>query len=403
MCSGLVKLVSGARWDVVIVGGGASGLLCAIYAGRRGLRVLVLEQSPKCGLKILVSGGGRCNFTNTWTDPKEHFLSANAHFCISALRRYTPWDFIALVEDHGISYHEKKLGQQFCDHSAKDLLAMLLQQAQSAGVQIKTRVEVQRVQSAQGGGFEVASNEHSFYAEKVVLASGGLSMPKISSDLAFRTARQFALPVKETCPALVPLTWNNADRERFAHLSGVSLPATVSCGGTAFAEDILFTHRGLSGPGILQISSYWAPGDAIEIDLLPDIDAFEWLVAVQKSSPRSRVGSLLQTRLPKRLVYQLSGMWFDDSRIGEVSHKDLRKLANSLNRWILKPGGTEGYRTAEVTLGGVATDAVSSKSFEVKQLPGLYIIGEALDVTGWLGGYNFQWAWSSAFCCAEHL
>jgi len=399
----LVKLVSDSRWDAVIVGGGASGLLCAIYAGRKGRRVLVLEQSPKCGLKILVSGGGRCNFTNTWTDPKEHFLSANAHFCISALRRYTPWDFIALVEDHGIGYHEKKLGQQFCDHSAKDLLAMLLHQAQSAGVEIKTRVEVQRVHSTQGGGFEVASNEHSFYADKVVLASGGLSMPKISSDLAFRTARQFALRVEETCPALVPLTWNNADRGRFAHLSGVSLPAMVSCGGTTFSEDILFTHRGLSGPGILQISSYWAPGDAIEIDLLPDLDAFEWLVAVQNSSPKSRVASLLQTRLPKRLVHQLSGMWFDDGRIGEVSHRDLRKLAESLHRWILKPGGTEGYRTAEVTLGGVATDAVSSKTFEVKKLPGLYIIGEALDVTGWLGGFNFQWAWSSAFCCAEDL
>ena len=395
--------MSAARWDVVIVGGGASGLLCAIYAGRKGRRVLVLEQSAKCGLKILVSGGGRCNFTNIWTDPQEHFLSANAHFCISALRRYTPEDFIALVEDHEIAYHEKKLGQLFCDGSAKDLLAMLLQHARNAGVQIKTRAQVQSVEAADAGGFEVAAGAHSFFADRVVLASGGLSMPKISSDLAFRMARQFGLGLVETEPALVPLTWNNSDRARFAHLSGLSLPAAVRCGDNAFSEDILFTHRGLSGPAILQISSYWTPGDSIAIDLLPELDAFEWLVAAQESSPRTRVSSLLQTRLPKRLVHELSGMWFDDGRLGEVAHRDLRELANRLHGWVLKPGGTEGYRTAEVTLGGVATDAVSSKTFEVKQVPGLYIIGEALDVTGWLGGFNFQWAWSSAFCCAEHL
>ena len=228
-------------------------------------------------------------------------------------------------------------------------------------------------------------------------------MPKISSDLAFRMARQFGLGLVETEPALVPLTWNNSDRARFAHLSGLSLPAAVRCGDNAFSEDILFTHRGLSGPAILQISSYWTPGDSIAIDLLPELDAFEWLVAAQESSPRTRASSLLQTQLPKRLVHELSGMWFDDGRLGEVAHRDLRELANRLHGWVLKPGGTEGYRTAEVTLGGVATDSVSSKTFEVKQVPGLYIIGEALDVTGWLGGFNFQWAWSSAFCCAEHL
>ena len=395
--------MSNPRWDIVIVGGGASGLLCAIYAGRKGRRVLVLEQGPKCGLKILVSGGGRCNFTNIWTDARAHFLSANEHFCISALSRYTPWDFIALIEDNKIAYHEKKLGQQFCSHSAKDLLHMLLQQAQAAGVEIKTRTQVRSIDAAATGGFAVASGEQHYHADKVVVASGGLSMPKISSDLAFRTARQFGLEVVETSPALVPFTWNNADRERFAQLSGASLPALVSCGDSSFAEDILFTHRGLSGPGILQISSYWKPGEAIAINLLPGLDVFEWFVSAQESSPRILLSSLLQRRLPKRLVQQLIGAWFEDCRISEVAHRDLRELANKLHQWVVKPGGTEGYRTAEVTLGGVATDAVSSKTFEVKQAPGLYIIGEALDVTGWLGGFNFQWAWSSAYCCAEYL
>ena len=389
--------------DVVVVGGGASGLLCAIYAGRKGRRVLVLEQGPKCGLKILVSGGGRCNFTNIWTDPEQHFLSANEHFCKSALSRYTPWDFINMVEDHGIAYHEKKLGQQFCDHSAKDLLAMLLQEAQSAGVQIKTQVKVEDIEPATDGDFAVASAEQTYIASKVVLASGGLSMPKISSDLALRTARKLGLGVVETAPALVPLTWNNSDREQFAELSGVSLAAQVSCGDCTFEEDILFTHRGLSGPGILQISSYWKPGDAVVINLLPHLDCFDWLVGMQEATPKTNLSNLLQQHLPKRLVQQLSGVWFVDQRIGDTRHELLQRLANQLHGWVMQPGGTEGYRTAEVTLGGIATDAVSSKTFEVREFPGLYVIGEALDVTGWLGGFNFQWAWSSAYCCADHL
>ncbi len=395
--------MSSQPWDVVVVGGGASGLLCAIYAGRRGRRVLVLEQGPKCGLKILVSGGGRCNFTNIWADPEQHFISDNEHFCKSALRRYTPWDFIAMVEEHGIAYHEKKLGQQFCDHSAKDLLAMLLQEAQDAGVQISTRTQVNDVQPLSSGGFKVVCENDEVVGTKVVLASGGLSMPKIASDLALRCARGLGLDVVETVPALVPFTWNNADREQFAELSGVSLPATVSCGSTEFSEDILFTHRGLSGPGILQISSYWRAGGVVQINLLPNLDAFAWLVTMQSAAPKSLLSTLLQKQLPKRLVQRLNGVWFRDERVGEASHKSLRELADKLQQWSFKPGGTEGYRTAEVTLGGVSTDEVSSKSFEVKQVPGLYIIGEALDVTGWLGGFNFQWAWSSAYCCAEHL
>jgi predicted Rossmann fold flavoprotein len=363
----------------------------------------VLEQGPKCGLKILVSGGGRCNFTNIWTDPERHFLSANEHFCKSALSRYTPWDFINMVEDHGIAYHEKKLGQQFCDHSAKDLLAMLLQEAQGAGVQIKTQVKVEDIEPTTDGNFAVASAEQTYIASKVVLASGGLSMPKISSDLALRTARKLGLGVVETAPALVPLTWNNSDREQFAELSGVSLAAQVSCGDCTFEEDILFTHRGLSGPGILQISSYWKPGDAVVINLLPHLDCFDWLVGMQEATPKTTLSNLLQQHLPKRLVQQLSGVWFVDQRIGDTRHELLQRLANQLHGWVMQPGGTEGYRTAEVTLGGIATDAVSSKTFEVREFPGLYVIGEALDVTGWLGGFNFQWAWSSAYCCADHL
>ena len=395
--------MSSPPWDVVVVGGGASGLLCAIHAGRRGRRVLVLEQGPKCGLKILVSGGGRCNFTNIWADPEQHFISNNEHFCKSALRRYTPWDFIAMVEDHGIAYHEKKLGQQFCDHSAKEVLAMLLQEAHKAGVEIKTRTQVSDVQRLSCGGFNVVCQNDVIVGAKVVLASGGLSMPKIASDLAVRCARGLGLEVVETSPALVPFTWNNADREQFAELSGVSLPATVSCGGTQFSEDILFTHRGLSGPGMLQISSYWQAGDVVQINLLPDLDAFAWLVAKQSDEAKTLLSTLLQKQLPKRLVQRVNGVWFKDQRVGEASHISLRGLADKLQQWSFKPGGTEGYRTAEVTLGGVSTDEVSSKTFEVKQVPGLYIIGEALDVTGWLGGFNFQWAWSSAACCAEHL
>ena len=395
--------MSSPPWDVVVVGGGASGLLCAIHAGRRGRRVLVLEQGPKCGLKILVSGGGRCNFTNIWADPEQHFISNNEHFCKSALRRYTPWDFIAMVEDHGIAYHEKKLGQQFCDHSAKEVLAMLLQEAHKAGVEIKTRTQVSDVQRLSCGGFNVVCQNDVIVGAKVVLASGGLSMPKIASDLAVRCARGLGLEVVETSPALVPFTWNNADREQFAELSGVSLPATVSCAGTQFSEDILFTHRGLSGPGMLQISSYWRAGDVVQINLSPDLDAFVWLVAKQSDEAKTLLSTLLQQQLPKRLVQRVNGVWFKDQRVGEASHISLRGLADKLQQWSFKPGGTEGYRTAEVTLGGVSTDEVSSKTFEVKQVPGLFIIGEALDVTGWLGGFNFQWAWSSAACCAEHL
>jgi predicted Rossmann fold flavoprotein len=389
--------------DVIVIGGGASGLMCAISAGFRGRRVLVLEKGPKCGLKILVSGGGRCNFTHLDADPREHYLSENPHFCLSAMRRFTPRDFLAMVEAAGIAYHEKTPGQLFCDNSAQDILDMLLQQCEMAGVTIRLREAVESLRPGPGGGFEVRTASRAFTAPRVVLACGGLSLPKIASDLAFRVARQFDLEVVSPRAALVPLTWNNADREQFAVLSGISLPVRVRCGTGMFHDQMLFTHRGLSGPAILQISSYWREGDSVVIDLLPDCDARQWLAQRRNENPRQSVAGLLREVLPRRLVDVMRGPWFDDGRLGSLSAASMAELGARLNHWEFRPGGSEGYRTAEVTLGGIDTKAASSKTFEIEALPGLYAIGEALDVTGWLGGYNFQWAWASGWCCGQAL
>ena len=389
--------------DVLIVGGGASGLMCAIHAGYNGHKVLLLEKGPKVGLKILVSGGGRCNFTNRRVDPNQHFLSDNPHFCISALKRYPPERFIEMVENHGIDYHEKKLGQLFCDHSAKDIVAMLLTEAEWAGVEIRTSTEVSSIKKNPDERFAVHTASQVHRARRVVLASGGLSMPKIASDLAFRAANEFDLDVVAPRAALVPLTWNSGDKESFANLSGISLDANVSCGTTSFRENILFTHRGLSGPSILQISSFWREGQSVLINLLPELDAKTWLLAQRTSSPKIHLVNLLKQHLPNRLVDYMSAHWFEDQKIGSFTHTQLHECAEKLNAWSFKPGGTEGYRTAEVTLGGISTNEVSSKTFAVEKVPGLYAIGEAIDVAGWLGGYNFQWAWASAYCCATQL
>ena len=389
--------------DVIIVGAGASGLMCAINAGNRGLRVLVLEKGPKAGLKILVSGGGRCNFTNVFADPRKQFVSQNPHFCISAMSRYQPADFVEMVEASGIDYHEKKLGQLFCDHSAKDIVAMLLDRCATAGVDVRLRQEVTAVTPVDDGGFRVVTARQTYVAAKVVIASGGLSLPKIATDLAFRTANRLGLNVVSPRAALVPLTWNSSDREKYQALSGISVDAVAACNGVSFRESILFTHRGLSGPAILQISSYWREGDTVTIDLLPDTDAAEWLGGEREAKPQQRIVSMLKTRLPNRLVESMAGDWFPDVKIGSCSRRQVAQLGARLNAWEFKPGGSEGYRTAEVTLGGIDTTEVSSKTFEVKKVPGLYAIGEALDVTGWLGGYNFQWAWASGWCCAQHL
>lgn len=400
-----------ADFDVVIVGAGASGLMCAIHAGRRGLRVLVLEKGPKPGLKILVSGGGRCNFTNLWADPEDHYLSENQHFCISAMRRYPVTEFIDMVNAHGIAYHEKKLGQLFCDHSAQDIVDMLLAEAANAGVQIRLKSEVSEVVPI-ASGFRVnvtkrkgktAIDAYALEAPRVVLASGGLSLPKIASDLAYRTARELGMSVVAPSPALVPLTWNNADKADFAGLSGVAVDCEIGCSGQFFRENLLFTHRGLSGPAILQASSYWRAGDVVDINLLPELDVLSWLRQLQQDRGKISLSTALKSLLPNRLIDLLIDRWFDDQILGDMSAAHCDDVAKHLQAWRFRPGGTEGYRTAEVTLGGLATTEFSSKTFEAKGYPGLYAIGEALDVTGWLGGYNFQWAWASGYCCAEQL
>lgn len=394
---------SPSNYDVIVVGGGASGLMCAISAGYRGLRVLVLEQGPKVGLKILVSGGGRCNFTNVFADPREHYLSQNPNFCISAMKRFSPADFIQMVETAGIDYHEKKLGQLFCDHSAKDIVAMLLEQCSYAGVEIRLRQAVQSISPKESQGFAVATDEEQYRGTKVVIAAGGLSMPKIASDLAFRTAKELGLKLNPPRAALVPLTWNSSDKSRYESLSGISTEVIASCQGHSFRENLLFTHRGLSGPAILQISSFWREGLAVDINLLPDCDAGAWLLDAREANPQQRLMTVLKTQLPNRLVDLMFGTWFDDQKIGSFSPPELKAIGERLNGWSFMPGGSEGYRTAEVTLGGIDTDEVSSKTFELKRVPGMFAIGEALDVTGWLGGYNFQWAWASGWCCGQHL
>ncbi|MEL7185040.1 MAG: NAD(P)/FAD-dependent oxidoreductase [Pseudomonadota bacterium] len=380
--------------DVLIIGGGAAGLLCGITAAQRGRQVVVLEGSNKIGKKILMSGGGRCNFTNLHTTPA-NFLSANPHFCKSALSRYTPWDFIALVEKHDIPYHEKALGQLFCDRSSKDIVAMLLDECETAGVVIHTHCEETQVEP----GFTVRCTQGSFRTESLVIASGGLSIPKMgASDFGYRLARQFGHDVLETRAGLVPFTFTGAIHDAFDRLSGVSCNAVVTADGTAFREDILFTHRGLSGPATLQASSYWQPGDDLHINLLPGEDAEQLLLAAKQSHSRALLRTVLSDRLPRALVQELQGLlWQADAEmpLGDLTDRRLADIAGALDNWTLKPAATEGYRTAEVTLGGVNTDEISSQTMQSKRQPGLYFIGEVLDVTGHLGGYNFQWAWAS--------
>ena len=384
------------QFDVIVIGGGAAGLMCALAAGERGRRVLVLEGSNRIGKKILMSGGGRCNFTNLYTEPAR-FLSGNPHFCKSALSRYTQWDFIALVEAHGIPYHEKTLGQLFCDNSSKDIVAMLAGECDSAGVRILTHCSDTRV--TKNGGYAVSCSRGTFAADSLVIASGGLSIPRMgASDFGYRLARQFSLDVTETMAGLVPFTLTGPMHEMSGRLAGVGCRASVTAGAASFTEDILFTHRGLSGPAILQASSYWRPGDAIGIDLFPGEDVARLLLETKRSRPGVRLRSVLGEYLPKALARELEALnWprLASRPLAEIADQALRKVAASLQSWTLKPAATEGYRTAEVTLGGVDTDELSSKTMESRRHPGLYFIGEVVDVTGHLGGFNFQWAWAS--------
>ncbi len=389
------------HYDVIVLGGGAAGLFCALTAGRRGRRVVVLEGANRVGKKILMSGGGRCNFTNLYCAP-DHYLSANPKFCISALHRFTQYDFIALVDRHGIAWHEKTAGQLFCDVSSKQIVAMLAAECADAGVRIETGSDVTAVEH--GPGFRVASARGVFVADALVVATGGLSIPKMgASDMGYRLARQFGLAVRETRAGLVPFTFSGPLQELTGRLSGVSVTATVTA-GRAFTEDILFTHRGMSGPAMLQASSYWRPGEPLTIDLLPGDAAADLLRAAKRAEPRSVLRSVLSARLPRALVLELQALaWADraDTPVGELPDRDLDRIGGILNAWRVQPSGTEGYRTAEVTLGGVDTAELSSKTMASQRVPGLYCIGEVVDVTGHLGGFNFQWAWSSGHAAGE--
>lgn len=384
--------------DVLVLGGGAAGLMCAITAAQRGRRVVVLEGSNRVGKKILMSGGGRCNFTNLHCEPSR-FLSHNPHFCKSALSRYTQRDFIALVEKHGIPYHEKTLGQLFCDNSSKDIVAMLLSECDDAGVVIHTNVEIGEVRK--NDVFTVSTSAGDFSGDALVAATGGLSIPKMgASGFGYELARQFGLHVHDTSAALVPFTFSGALHDMTTRLSGVSAWATISAGDAEFTENILFTHRGLSGPAALQISSYWKPGDDLSINLLPGQDAGERLLAAKKEQPRALLRNVLAAELPRRLVAELQARWWPqqaETPLAELRNDVLARVGQQLNAWTVRPAATEGYRTAEVTLGGVDTNELSSQTMESRKVPGLYFIGEVVDVTGHLGGFNFQWAWASGY------
>ncbi|MFC0677643.1 NAD(P)/FAD-dependent oxidoreductase [Lysobacter korlensis] len=391
--------------DVIVIGGGAAGLFCALTAGQRGRRVVVIEHANKVGKKILMSGGGRCNFTNTGTSP-DNYLSANPHFCKSALARYTPWHFIEMVERHGIAYHEKELGQLFCDESSKLIVRMLLDECEAAGVRIEIQCSVDRVVASDDGGFAVHTTRGSFAVPSVVVASGGLSIPSMgASGFGYELARQFGHTVLPTRAGLVPLTLSGKHQERLADLSGVALPVTATANGQSFSNFMLVTHRGVSGPSILQISSYWQPGDELGIDLLPDQDALDALLRWQRERPSAELKTVLGDAIPKRFAQRLCEVYLPQVQPGkpmkQYTPAQLRAIADVLQAWPLVASGTEGYRTAEVTLGGVDTDEVSSSTMQSRRVPGLYFVGEVLDVTGWLGGYNFQWAWASGYAAGN--
>jgi len=389
-------------FDAIILGGGAAGLFCAAQAGQRGRNVLVLERAEKVGKKILISGGGRCNFTNIGAGPA-NYLSANPHFCKSALSRYRPRDFLALMEKHDIAWHEKTLGQLFCDGSARQVVDILLEEC-SAGpgkVVIRCNEEVSAV-GHDGSTFTVTTQYDRFTAPKLVIATGGPSIPKMgASDFAYRLARQFGLKVVEPRPALVPLTLGG-EEVLFRELSGVAAPVAAKAGKTAFREAALFTHKGLSGPAILQISSYWQAGEALAIDFLPDETA-QWLLDAKRARPSATMRSVLREALPQRLADVLGEQIGVEGDLGNVPDKALRKAGERLKRWEFHPNGTEGFAKAEVTAGGISTAELSSQTMQAKKVPGLYAIGEAVDVTGWLGGYNFQWAWASAHAAAGNI
>ncbi|MFY2737774.1 NAD(P)/FAD-dependent oxidoreductase [Pseudocitrobacter faecalis] len=392
------------RFDAIVIGAGAAGMFCAAQAGQAGLRVLLLDNGKKPGRKILMSGGGRCNFTNLYVEPAA-YLSQNPHFCKSALARYTQWDFIDLVGKHGIAWHEKTLGQLFCDDSAEQIVKLLVDECAKGNVTMRLRSEVLSVERDEAG-FSLQLNGETVTTKKLVIASGGLSMPGLgASPFGYKIAEQFGLKVLPTRAGLVPFTLHKPMLDVSQTISGVSFPSVISAqDGTVFRESLLFTHRGLSGPAVLQISSYWQPGEFVTINLLPDIDLAEFLETQRAEHPNQSLKNTLAMHLPKRLVECLQQLGqIPDVTLKQLNVRDQQTLVETLTEWRVQPNGTEGYRTAEVTLGGVDTNELSSRTMEARKVPGLYFIGEVMDVTGWLGGYNFQWAWSSAWACAQAL
>lgn len=380
--------------DVLVIGAGAAGMMCAFTAGQRGRRVVVLDHANRVGKKILMSGGGRCNFTNTGAGP-DHYISANPHFCKSALARYTPGDFLALVERHRIAWHEKERGQLFCDISSKLIVQMLVDECLAAGVQLHTGCTIDAIERGTDG-FRVESALGQWQAPSLVVATGGLSIPRMgASGFGHVLARRFGHCVQPTRPGLVPLTLSGRPLQQWQDLAGLSLPVEVRCQGTAFRDALLVTHRGLSGPAILQISSYWTPGADLRLDLLPGRDSLDWLRRARQARGAIALRTLLAEALPRRLAQRLCETGLSDRPLRQLDDAALRTIAATLANYPVIASGTEGYRTAEVTLGGVCTRELSSRSFESQRMPGLYFVGEVLDVTGWLGGYNFQWAWAS--------
>ncbi|WP_343312304.1 NAD(P)/FAD-dependent oxidoreductase [Brucella sp. BE17] len=386
--------------DVVVIGAGAAGMMCAIEAARRGRSVLLVDHAKTAGDKIRISGGGRCNFTNLHAGPK-NYLSQNPHFCISALKRYTQRDFIAMIERHRIAYHEKTLGQLFCDGSATQIIDMLLGEMRRHRARLQLACSVSKIEK-NADGFDVQLTDGSFRCRSLVVACGGKSIPKMgATGFGYEIAAQFGLRLVETRPALVPLTFEPVTLERLKPLAGIALDASVSCGKTSFDEAMLFTHRGISGPSILQISSFWKEGDEIRIDMLPGTDLFEALRKERSTNGKQALQTVLGFHLPKKLAQTLAEENGTGTHLADMSDKVLRRVEAAVRDWRIKPAGSEGYRTAEVTLGGVDTRDLDQRTMEAKSVPGLYFIGEVVDVTGWLGGYNFQWAWSSGWCAGQ--
>jgi predicted Rossmann fold flavoprotein len=388
-------------YDVIIIGAGGAGLMCAMQAARRGRLVALLDHAEKIGKKILLSGGGRCNFTNLHAGPNA-YVSRNPHFCKSALSRFTPEDFIRMVREQGIPFHEKKLGQLFCDRSARDILKLLVSHCENAGVLFRLGCRAEHIERP--GRFVLGTNQGCFTSESLVIATGGLSVPSTgATEFGYQVAKQFGLTLVDPAPALVGLTWSEADRRSLSELAGVSQDCVVTCNRQSFRENILFTHTGLSGPAILQASLYWDSGDPIRIDLLPDLDLFAWLLERRRRGEKAELKTLLAAHMPKRLAEKLCELSLPSRPLAQLSDRSLDNFCRSLHAWTVISSGTEGYRKAEVTRGGVDTAELSSKTMEAKKVPGLYFIGEVVDVTGQLGGYNFQWAWASGWAAGQYV